>query len=84
MSLVGNVQFQLGGLSFATIIKKNMTTTPDETTPNVNEESTLQPEPETLNTPDPQKKMDGPVSSAIKNIGEIFNTDEERDEDDEK
>lgn len=49
-----------------------------------NEPSAIKPEPETLHTPDPQKKMDGPVSSSIKSVGEIFDTDETKDEEDEK
>ena len=34
------------------------------------------PDPETLHTPDPQKKMEGPVSSLMHNAGEAFDTSE--------
>ena len=37
-----------------------------------NKESVVQPEPETLHTPDPQKKMEGPVSSVMQKIKEAF------------
>jgi hypothetical protein len=35
----------------------------------------VQPEPETLNTTDPQDHMEGPVSSLMHGTGEGFDTD---------
>lgn len=37
-----------------------------------NKESIVQPEPETLHTPDPQKEMEGPVSSIMQKIKGAF------------
>ncbi len=52
-----------------------------------NKESSVQPEPETLHTPDPPKKMEGPVSTLMQKIKEGFDpeiskadADKERDE----
>lgn len=42
------------------------------------------PDPETLHTTDPQKKMEGPVSSSMHSLGEAFETDETEREADEK
>lgn len=42
------------------------------------------PDPETLNTTDPQEHMSGPISSTIKGAGEAFETDETKEEADEK
>lgn len=33
-------------------------------------DETLQPDPETLNTPDPQDKMKGPLSSIVQSVKE--------------
>lgn len=40
------------------------------------EDSNVQPEPETLNTTDPQDNMEGPVSSIIKKTGKNFESDQ--------
>lgn len=40
----------------------------------------LKPDPETLNTTDPQEHMKGPVSSLMKKVGEGFD-DEEAEKD---
>ena len=45
-----------------------------------NKESALQPEPETLHTTDPQKKMDGPVSTLMQKIKEGFNPEVSKEE----
>jgi hypothetical protein len=42
------------------------------------------PDPETLNTTDPQEHMKGPVSSTMRGTGEAFETDESKDEADRK
>jgi hypothetical protein len=43
------------------------------------------PDPETLHTPDPQEKMEGPVSSPMHGIGEAFDTNEsQKDAEDER
>lgn len=46
--------------------------------------SSVKPDPETLHTTDPQKKMEGPVSSLIKKTGKGFNTDKSPREADEE
>lgn len=38
------------------------------------------PDPETLHTPDPQKEMEGPVSSLMHNAGEAFDSNETQEE----
>lgn len=38
------------------------------------DKDSIQPEPETLNTTDPQDNMEGPVSSLTKKSGENFET----------
>ena len=48
------------------------------------ENSSLRPDPETLHTTDPQEKMEGPVSSSVKDLGSAFDTDETPDEAEEK
>jgi hypothetical protein len=40
----------------------------------------LKPDPETLHTTDPQKNMEGPVSSLMHKTGEGFNTEETKEE----
>lgn len=42
------------------------------------------PDPETLHTPDPQKNMEGPVSSLMHETGEAFDTDKTKKEADEE
>lgn len=49
-----------------------------------NENTSLPPEEETLHTPDPQEHMEGPVSSTMHNIGAGFDSDESKEEADEK
>jgi hypothetical protein len=44
----------------------------------------LAPDEETLHTKDPQKNMEGPVSSAMHGLGDAFETDETKKEADEK
>ena len=39
-----------------------------------------QPDPETLNTTDPQEHMKGPLSSTMRGTGEAFETEETKDE----
>ncbi len=50
--------------------------------PNKGNEDAKQPDPETLNTTDPQEHMRGPVSSVMQSIKEEAeeNDDEDRDE----
>ena len=40
----------------------------------------LKPDPETLHTTDPQKNMEGPVSSLMHKTGEGFDTEETKAE----
>ena len=47
---------------------------------NKDQKSTLAPDPKTLNTPDPEKNMEGPVSSSTHKTGKIFDTNESREE----
>lgn len=44
----------------------------------------LQPDQETLHSTDPQKNMEGPVSSSMKQTGEAFDTDEDKENANEK
>ena len=44
----------------------------------------VKPDSETLHTPDPQKNMEGPVSSLMHQTGEAFNTEETKGEADQK
>ena len=45
-----------------------------------NNNAAPKPDPETLHTTDPQKNMEGPVSSAMHKTGEAFDTDETKEE----
>ena len=45
-----------------------------------NKAEVIKPEPETLHTPDPQKKMEGPVSSTMHGTGKAFDTTETKKE----
>ena len=38
------------------------------------------PEPETLHTPDPQEKMEGPISSLVNKAGDTMNDSKTKDE----
>jgi hypothetical protein len=49
-----------------------------------NTQSDLNPEPGKSPVADPQEKMEGPMSSAIHNIGNAFKTDETKEEADEE
>lgn len=49
-----------------------------------NKDAAVKPEPETLHTTDPQKKMEGPVSSLVKKAGETLGTNETQEEADRK
>lgn len=51
---------------------------------NDKEHGAPKPDPETLNTTDPQEHMSGPVSSSMQKAGEPFDTDETKDEADEE
>jgi hypothetical protein len=52
---------------------------------NKKENTAVQPDRETVHTPDPQENMKGPVSSTMHNTGAAFETDESKEEaDDEK
>lgn len=44
----------------------------------------LEPNPETLHTTDPQENMKGPVSSSTRETGEAFDSDESRQDANEK
>lgn len=56
-----------------------------ETSRNNNADAASKPDPGTLHTPDPQKNMEGPVSSIMHNTGEQFDTEETpREADEEK
>lgn len=47
-------------------------------------DAAVKPEPETLHTPDPQKKMEGPISSLMQGVKEGMNKDKPKDEADEE
>ena len=47
---------------------------------NNNEDASLKPDPETLHKTDPQKNMEGPVSSLMHETGEGFDTNETKEE----
>ena len=52
---------------------------------NNNEDASIKPDPETLHKTDPQKNMEGPISSLMHQTGEGFDSDESQKEaDDEK
>ncbi|MEP6616779.1 MAG: hypothetical protein ABJA57_09385 [Ginsengibacter sp.] len=42
---------------------------------NDNKDAAVKPDPETLNTTDPQEHMEGPISSLIHKAGEGFESD---------
>ena len=48
------------------------------------ENSSLKPDQETLHTTDPQEHMEGPVSSTMHKTGGAFDTDESKEEADER
>ena len=43
-------------------------------------EAAVKPEPETLHTPDPQSKMEGPISSLVQGLKESLVDDETKKE----
>lgn len=46
--------------------------------------ATSKPDAGTLHSTDPQEQMEGPVSSSMKEMGEAFDTNESKEEADEK
>lgn len=64
-------------------IKKDEENNEDNNKDN-NQDAPVQPDPETLHTTDPQKKMEGPISSLLRKTGKGFNTDKTREEADEE
>ena len=57
----------------------------DESKKIINDNNEIsKPDPETLHTTDPQKNMEGPVSSLMHGTGEAFKTDTTKEEADEK
>jgi hypothetical protein len=63
-----------------------MSTDPNNNKPVKDEkaDTPIQPDPETLHKTDPQSNMEGPVSSLMNNVKEGFNSDETKEEADEK
>ena len=51
---------------------------------NKNEDKTVQADRGTLHKTDPQENMEGPMSSPTRQTGEVFDTDEDKDEADER
>ncbi len=49
-----------------------------------NNDETVKPDPETLDTSDPQEHMEGPVSSLMHKTGEAFDTNESKEHADRK
>ncbi|MEP7164302.1 MAG: hypothetical protein ABI741_06395 [Ferruginibacter sp.] len=49
-----------------------------------NKDAAVKPDPKTLHTTDPQKKMQGPISSLMHEAGKSLDSDETREEADEK
>ena len=49
-----------------------------------NKDAAVKPEPETLHTPDPQKKMEGPISSLVQGAKNVLNNDKTKQEADEE
>ena len=49
-----------------------------------NKDAAVKPDPETLHTTDPQKHMEGPVSSLMHNTGDSFDSKESKPEADRK
>lgn len=45
-----------------------------------NKDAAIKPDPETLNTTDPQEHMEGPISSLMHKTGESFENDESEEE----
>ncbi|MFT3909316.1 MAG: hypothetical protein QM737_07830 [Ferruginibacter sp.] len=51
---------------------------------NENKDEIIKPEPETLHTTDPQEHMEGPISSLMHKTGKSFDTDETKEEADDR
>ncbi|MEO8771232.1 MAG: hypothetical protein ABI402_14150 [Ferruginibacter sp.] len=51
---------------------------------NESQDASVQPEPETLHTTDPQEHMEGPISSLLKKAGGSFDTNKTKEEADEE
>ena len=50
-----------------------------------NEDASLKPDPETLNTTDPQEHMEGPISSIVQSVKEnVEESGGEKNDEDEK
>lgn len=49
-----------------------------------NEGETIKPDPETLHTTDPQKNMEGPLSSLMHKTGKSLENDQTKEEADEE
>lgn len=47
-------------------------------------DAAVKPEKETLHTPDPQKKMEGPISSLVQGAKNILNDNKTKEEADEE
>lgn len=45
-----------------------------------NKDAAVKPEPETLHTTDPQKKMEGPISSLVQGVKDAVNGNDESKE----
>lgn len=49
-----------------------------------NKDAVVKPEPETLHTPDPQDKMEGPISSIVQSVKEGMENGETKEQADQK
>ncbi|MEO7524052.1 MAG: hypothetical protein ABIT58_08160 [Ferruginibacter sp.] len=49
-----------------------------------NKDAAVKPDPETLHTTDPQEHMEGPISSLMHKAGKGFDSDQTKEEADEK
>ncbi|MEO6490752.1 MAG: hypothetical protein ABIO04_12485 [Ferruginibacter sp.] len=58
--------------------------TENQNTNNENKDATVKPEPETLHKTDPQKNMEGPISSLMHKVGKGLENDQTKEEADEK
>jgi hypothetical protein len=60
-------------------------TNKQQTTPQQQDKAeAVSPDPETLHTPDPQEKMEGPISTLMHKMGEGFDTGKSKEEADEE
>jgi len=58
----------------------NDSTENNKTQNNNNKDAAVKPDPETLNTTDPQEHMEGPISSLMHKTGEGFEDEDSRKE----